>query len=65
MIKVTRLNGTQYWINPHQIETVDCNPDVTLHMLSGKSFVITESPEALIDAITTYRRRIGMFKNEM
>ncbi|MGP1432120.1 MAG: flagellar FlbD family protein [Treponema sp.] len=65
MIKVTRLNGTEYWINPHQIETVECNPDVTLHMLSGKSFVIKEKPEALIDAIIAYRKRIGGFKNEM
>ncbi len=65
MIQVTRLNGTKYWINPHQIETVDCNPDVTLHMLSGKSFVVTESPQELIEAITVYRRGIGMFKNEL
>ena len=65
MVKVTRLNGTEYWINPHQIETIDCNPDVTLHMLSGKSFVIKETPEALIDAIVAYRKCIGIFKNEM
>ncbi|MEL3905894.1 MAG: flagellar FlbD family protein [Treponema sp.] len=65
MVKVTRLNGKEYWINPHQIETVECNPDVTIHMLSGNSFVIKETPEAFIDAVVAYRRRIGIFKNEI
>ena len=64
MIKVTRLNGEQYWVNPHQIETVECNPDVTIRMLSGNNYVIKETPEALIDAVVAYRRRIGIFKNE-
>ena len=45
MIKLTRLNGTQYWINPHQIELIECNPDVTLNMLSGKHYIVKESVE--------------------
>lgn len=65
MVKVTRLNGTEYWINPHQIEIVECNPDVTIRMLSGKSFVVKETPDALLNAIVAYRQRIGMFKNEI
>lgn len=65
MIQVTRLNGSKYWVNPHQIETIECNPDVTLQMLSGKFYVVKESPEAIINAITAYRRKIGIFKNEL
>ena len=59
MIQVTRLNGTKYWINPHQIETIECNPDVTLQMLSGKYYVIKETPEEILEAIVAYRRKIG------
>ena len=65
MIQVTRLNGTKYWINPHQIETIECNPDVTLQMLSGKYYVIKETPEEILDSIVAYRRKIGVFKNEL
>ncbi|AIN93693.1 MULTISPECIES: flagellar FlbD family protein [Treponema] len=65
MIQVTRLNGTKYWINPHQIETIECNPDVTLQMLSGKYYVIKETPEEILDSIVAYRRKIGIFKNEL
>lgn len=65
MVKVTRLNGTEYWINPHQVETIECNPDVTIRMLSGKSFVVKETPEELINAIVAYRQRIGLLKSEI
>ena len=65
MIQVTRLNGTKYWINPHQIETIECHPDVTLQMLSGKYYVIKETPEEILEAIVAYRRKIGIFKNEL
>jgi flagellar protein FlbD len=64
MIKVTRLNGTEYYINPHQIESIEVHPDTTLLMLSGKHVVVIEKVEELIQRIVEYRRQIGAFKNE-
>jgi flagellar protein FlbD len=64
MIKVSRLNGTEYYINPHQIESIEIHPDTTLLMLSGKHLVVLEKVDELIDRIVEYRRRIGAFKNE-
>ncbi len=64
MIAVTQLNGKEYWINPHQIEAIECNPDVTLVMLSGKRVVVKEKPADVIERIVAYRRQIGAFKNE-
>ena len=64
MVKVTRLNGTEYFINPHQIESMEIHPDTTLLMLSGKHVVVLEKVEEVIDRIVEYRRRIGGFKNE-
>ena len=64
MIKLTRLNGMEYYINPHQIESIEIRPDTTLLMLSGKHAVIREGVEDVIDRIVEYRRRIGGFKNE-
>lgn len=65
MILVTRLDGKEYWLNPHQIETIECNPDVTIKMLSGKSYIIKESPEEVISLIINYRKKIGVFRNEL
>ena len=65
MIKVTRLNKKEYYINPHQIESIETNPDTTLLLLSGKSVIVRETVDDLIEKIVEYRRRIGAFKNEV
>ena len=64
MINVTRLNGKEYYINPHQIESIEIRPDTTLLMLSGKNVVVRERVDVVIERIVEYRRRIGGFKNE-
>jgi len=64
MIELTRLDGKAIYINPHQIEYVESNPDTTLVMLSGKRLVVLEDYQSLFDRIVAYRRLIGAFKNE-
>jgi flagellar protein FlbD len=64
VIQVTRLDGKEYYINPHQIESIETRPDTTLLMLSGKYVVVREAVEDVIERIVAYRRRIGAFKNE-
>ena len=63
MVKVTRLDGKEYYVNPHQIEIIDCTPDTTLQMLSGKHLVVKEPFEELYQRIVAYRSEIG-FRNE-
>jgi len=66
MIKVTFLgkNGAEIYLNPHQIEYIQCKPDTTILMLSGKKIVVSESYEELYKRIVEYRKEIGAFKNE-
>jgi flagellar protein FlbD len=64
MIKVTRLDGKEYYINPHQIESIEVRPDTTLLMLSGKYVVVREPVAEVLERIIAYRRQIGAFKNE-
>ena len=64
MIQVTRLDGREFYINPHQIEYIELNPDTTLIMLSGKRLVVREDYQSVLDRIIVYRREIGVFKNE-
>ena len=61
---VTRLDGREFYLNPHQIEYIEVNPDTTLIMLSGKRLVVREDYEQVLGRIVTYRREIGVFKNE-
>ncbi len=64
MIEVTRLDGKHYYVNPHQIEYIEANPDTTLIMLSGKRLVVQEDYQDIFYRIVEYRRQIGAFKNE-
>jgi flagellar protein FlbD len=64
MIELTKLDGKPIFLNPHQIEYVECNPDTTLVMLSGKRLVVREDYDVLFERIVAYRRLIGAFKNE-
>ncbi len=64
MIQVTRLDGRDFYINPHQIEYIELNPDTTLIMLSGKRLIVREEYDTILQRIIEYRREIGAFKNE-
>ncbi len=64
MIEVTRLGGSVFYVNPHQIEYIENNPDTTLTMLSGKRLVVKEDYQSVLAKIIEYRSRIGAFKNE-
>ena len=59
-----RLNGDKYWINPHMIESMEQNPDLTLSMLSGKKIVVKNTPEDIIEKIIAYRQKIGINTQE-
>ena len=58
------MDSKTYYVNPHQIEYIECNPDTTLVMLSGKRLVVLEDYQSVFDRIVEYRRLIGAFKNE-
>jgi len=66
VIQVTLLgkHGDGLYLNPHQIEYIQCKPDTTIVMLSGKKLVVAETYEEIYERIVSYRKEIGGFKNE-
>lgn len=64
MIKVTRLNGIEYLLNPHLIESIDQNPDTTITLVSGKKVIVKETPKEVLSEIVEYRKRLGISGNE-
>lgn len=65
MIEVMRLDGKTYWVNPHMIESMESNPDLTLTMLSGKKIIVRNSPSEIIEEIISYRKNIGINSQEV
>lgn len=58
MLKVTELNGHDYYINPDQIEKIDKNPDTVITLITGKKLVVKETPEYIVDKYIEVKRKI-------
>ena len=58
MIVVTRLNDSQFAINPDLIERIHQAPDTTIVMVDGRKYIVTESMPEVIEMIAAYRARV-------
>lgn len=58
MIVVTRLNDSQFAVNPDLIERIHSNPDTTLVMVDGAKYIVTETMDQIISMIAGYRAQI-------
>ena len=64
MIAVTRMNGTQFYINATMIELIESTPDTVLTLSSGRKYVIKDSASEIYDRITQYYQKIGLIGNQ-
>lgn len=57
MIKVTRLNQSEVYVNPDLIEFMEETPDTVITLTTGIKLVVEESAADVIDRIIEFRRR--------
>ena len=65
MIRVTRLNGEQFALNPDLIERVEAHPDTVAFLLDGTKYVVKETVEEVLQEIREYRAGILATSYEM
>lgn len=58
MIKVTRLNDSELWINAELIQVIEATPDTVISLTTNDKIIVRESPEVLVRAVMEYRRNI-------
>lgn len=58
MIRLTKLNGTEFILNSDLIETLYENPDTTVHLTNGNFYIVKESMEDIIRLTIEYKRKI-------
>lgn len=59
MIKITRFQGEEYYINSDLIEFIEKTPDTIITLTTGKKIVVQENPEEIIERIKEFRREIN------
>lgn len=65
MIRVTRLNGEHFAINPDLIERVEGHPDTVIALVGDTKYVVAESVDAVLQEIQEYRASIQAIAFQM
>lgn len=58
MIKVTRLDGSEMYINEDLFEIVEETPDTHITLTNGNRYLVLESASILIEKIISFKSRI-------
>ena len=65
MIRVTRLNGERFALNPDLVERVEGHPDTVVFLVDGTKYIVAESVEEVLVEIREYRASILATAYEM
>lgn len=57
MIKVTKLKGEVFYVNPYEIEFIEETPDTVISLKSGRKVLVTEKAETVIAKMIEFYRR--------
>ena len=58
MIRLTRLNGKEIFVNPELIKFIETTPDTLISLTDNDKLNVRESPEEIVAAIVEYRRKV-------
>ncbi|MCL2461140.1 MAG: flagellar FlbD family protein [Defluviitaleaceae bacterium] len=58
MIRVTRLNAAEMYINSDLIEYIESTPDTTITMTTGHKVIVKETVKEVIDEVARHKRTI-------
>jgi flagellar protein FlbD len=65
VIRVTRLNGERFALNPDLIERVEAHPDTVVFLVDGTKYVVKETVDEVLLEIREYRAGILATSYEM
>lgn len=58
MIQVTRLDGSEFYVNAEFIQSVESTPDTHIVLVNGYSYVVTETDAEVVERVLSYRRSV-------
>lgn len=65
MIKLTRINQAEFFLNPDHIKLIEENPDTTIQLMNGERLLVSEAAAVVIERIVDYRVRIASLVERM
>lgn len=58
MIKLRRMNNSEFILNIDLIEIIEETPDTVITLTNGRKMIVTESAEEIIEKVIEYKRKI-------
>jgi len=58
MIKLTRLDGSEIYLNPDLMETMEETPDTHITLMNGDRFLVLEKARAIVEKIVVFKARV-------
>lgn len=58
MIRLTRLNGPGFALNPDLIQKAEATPDTVVTLVDGTKYVVAESVELIMERVLTHRASV-------
>jgi flagellar protein FlbD len=58
VIRLTRLSGSELYLNADLICSVEAHPDTVVTLIDGKHYVVVEPIGDVVEAITQYRANV-------
>ncbi|MBI4244878.1 MAG: flagellar FlbD family protein [Planctomycetes bacterium] len=62
MIKLTRFNGKDFFINPEMIQFIEETPDTVITLINHDKVVIKEKADEVVQKIIEYARLVRSAK---
>jgi len=58
VIRLTHLNGREFYFNSDLLQCLEITPDTLLVMTTGGKILVKEKPEQVLDRIVEFKRRV-------
>ena len=59
MIRLSRLDGSEFYLNSDLIQSVESNPDTHILLTTGTRYVVREGDREIVKRIVDFRRSIN------
>jgi len=56
MIVLHKLNGSEFVLNSHHIETIEATPDTVITLTNDRKYIVQEKPEEVIERVREFKR---------
>jgi|YelNatPaOPRAMG01_1025707.scaffolds.fasta_scaffold00041_72 flagellar protein FlbD len=63
MIPVTKLDGSEIWVNPELIQFMKATPDTVITLTTGEKLIVKEEIQKIRDSIIQFYKQVYENKN--